>query len=311
MRLAPIFRQKFFDSNGNPLAGGFVYSYLAQTTTPEPTYSNADGTENLNPTELDANGEADIWLDPAISYKLTLTDSNNIPIMTIDKVSSIVGEDEIEDGAITQAKLAVDSVAEDKIVDASITEDKIGDQAVTTAKLGALSVTAAKIAADAVTTAKILDANVTTAKIADLAVTKGKLAALGELLSSACTTFSASGSYADVTNLTGSFTVVRGSLVVVAIVPSGTAFSQYGVANSTGALAGLYVKALRDATSLGEINACEFAGSTAGSWSKNVGGLLLWADLGVTPGTYTYKIQAKQNGTAGGLANVKMLVFEL
>ena len=53
--------------------------------------------------------------------------------------------------------------------------DDIEDSAVTTAKLTDLAVTAAKLAADAVETAKILDANVTTAKLADAGVTPPKI----------------------------------------------------------------------------------------------------------------------------------------
>ena len=50
----------------------------------------------------------------------------------------------------------------------------IEDLAVTTAKLAAGAVTAVKVAANAVETAKILDANVTTAKLADAGVTPPK-----------------------------------------------------------------------------------------------------------------------------------------
>ncbi len=34
----PNGRQQFFDNNGNPLAGGFVYTYIPGTTTPVNTY---------------------------------------------------------------------------------------------------------------------------------------------------------------------------------------------------------------------------------------------------------------------------------
>lgn len=78
----------------------------------------------------------------------------------------IVGTSNIVNGAVTNSKLATDSVSTIKIVDLAVTTNKIDN----------LAVTAGKIATDAVTTAKILDLNVTTAKINNLAITDTKLA---------------------------------------------------------------------------------------------------------------------------------------
>lgn len=33
---------QFFDNNGNPLAGGLIYTYAAGTTTPAATYTSSD-----------------------------------------------------------------------------------------------------------------------------------------------------------------------------------------------------------------------------------------------------------------------------
>lgn len=91
MNLSPVFRQRFFDSNGIPLNGGKLYSYQAGTTTPQATYLNAAGTTNTNPVILDADGYADVWLDPTISYKFMLADSGNATIWTVDNVSFASG----------------------------------------------------------------------------------------------------------------------------------------------------------------------------------------------------------------------------
>lgn len=91
MNLSPIFRQRFFDSNGVPLAGGQLYSYVAGTTTPLVTYSGSTGTTNTNPVVLDAYGYADVWLDPTLDYKLILEDSNNKVLWTVDNVSYPTG----------------------------------------------------------------------------------------------------------------------------------------------------------------------------------------------------------------------------
>ena len=48
---------QFFDSSGNPLTGGLLYSYAAGTTTPQATYtSSAGSTAHTNPIVLDAAG---------------------------------------------------------------------------------------------------------------------------------------------------------------------------------------------------------------------------------------------------------------
>jgi len=70
---------KVFDSNGNPLAGGKVYTYEAGTTTPKATYSDKELTvANANPVVLDSNGEAVIYLDG--TYKIDIKDSDDSQI---------------------------------------------------------------------------------------------------------------------------------------------------------------------------------------------------------------------------------------
>jgi hypothetical protein len=88
MILSPTIRQKFTNSNGVPLSGGKLYSYVAGTTTPLVTYSNSTGTTNTNPVILDSSGEANVWLDPALSYKFKLTDSADVVQWTVDNVTS-------------------------------------------------------------------------------------------------------------------------------------------------------------------------------------------------------------------------------
>ena len=79
----PIFRA--FDSAGDPLAGGLLYTYLANTSTPATTWSDyAGGTPNTNPVVLDTTGSATVRLDPTVSYKFVLTDSNGATQWTED-----------------------------------------------------------------------------------------------------------------------------------------------------------------------------------------------------------------------------------
>jgi hypothetical protein len=83
----PVFRA--FDANGNPLAGGKLYSYAAGTTTPLATYTDATGgTPNTNPVELDANGEASVWLG-SDAYKVVLQDATGAVLWTVDGIKSL------------------------------------------------------------------------------------------------------------------------------------------------------------------------------------------------------------------------------
>lgn len=87
----PMVKARFFDSNGDPLSGGLVYTYIAGTTTPLATYSDQEVTPNANPVVLDSNGEADIILADASTYKIVLKDADGVTQWTVDNVSGSVG----------------------------------------------------------------------------------------------------------------------------------------------------------------------------------------------------------------------------
>jgi hypothetical protein len=81
---------QFFTNTGAVLTGGKLYTYLAGTTTPEPTYTtNAGNVARTNPVVLDAAGRVpdggEIWISP-VSYKFVLKDSNDVLIATYDNV---------------------------------------------------------------------------------------------------------------------------------------------------------------------------------------------------------------------------------
>jgi len=139
--LTPVPKIQFFDANGNPLAGGKLYSYDAGTTAPRPTYTDyGGGTPNANPVILDSRGEANVWLDSAL-YKLKLTSATDVEIWTVDNVggaatlaqlaasggSALVGFIQAGTGAVTrtvQAKLReVASVLDFGAVGDGVTDD--------------------------------------------------------------------------------------------------------------------------------------------------------------------------------------------
>lgn len=95
MNLSPLPIQKFFDNNGRPLVGGLLFTYTAGTTTKIATYKDQAGTPNTNPIVLDYRGEANVWLDPTLTYKFVLapegdTDPPTKPIWTVDNISAAI-----------------------------------------------------------------------------------------------------------------------------------------------------------------------------------------------------------------------------
>jgi hypothetical protein len=67
------------------VSGGLLYSYVAGSTTPVPTYSDIDGTMNTNPIKLDAAGRAVIYL-PSGLYRFVLTDADGVAIRTYEAI---------------------------------------------------------------------------------------------------------------------------------------------------------------------------------------------------------------------------------
>ena len=87
--------QQFFSDNGVPLSGGKLYSYEAGTTTPQTTYTSANGvTAHANPIVLNSAGRVatgEIWLTAGQNYKFVLKTSTDITIATWDNITGING----------------------------------------------------------------------------------------------------------------------------------------------------------------------------------------------------------------------------
>lgn len=85
--LNPSPKVQFFDSNGDPLVGGKLYTYAAGTTTPLSTYADqGQSSTNTNPVILDSRGEANVWLGTTGLYKFVLTSSTGSTIWTVDNI---------------------------------------------------------------------------------------------------------------------------------------------------------------------------------------------------------------------------------
>ena len=84
--LAPVARQQFFDANGDPLANGFLYTFLSGTATPSPIYTtSALNVAHPNPARFDAGGFLTIYM-AAVSQKWRVEDQFNVVQYTVDPV---------------------------------------------------------------------------------------------------------------------------------------------------------------------------------------------------------------------------------
>ena len=93
--IAPDARMQFFDDQGNVLAGGLLFTYLAGTTTKRATFTDSTGgVSNQNPIELDAAGRTPdgVWLSQGVAYKFVLAPAND----TDPPASPMWSEDEIQ-----------------------------------------------------------------------------------------------------------------------------------------------------------------------------------------------------------------------
>lgn len=93
--LSPVFGAagQLFNDNGDPLAGGKIYTYLAGTTTNAATYTDSSGSiAHTNPIVLDGAGRVpngEIWLTDGIVYKFVVEDVNSVLIGTYDNLTGI------------------------------------------------------------------------------------------------------------------------------------------------------------------------------------------------------------------------------
>lgn len=93
--ISPTPKFQAFDSNGDPLVGGKLFTWENGTTTKKTTYTTEDqATPNTNPIILDSRGECDLWLDTGI-YTLGLypaSETNDPPtgsaIWTVNDITA-------------------------------------------------------------------------------------------------------------------------------------------------------------------------------------------------------------------------------
>ena len=83
---------QLFTNTGVVLSGGKLYTYLAGTSSPQPTWTDSTAvTPNANPIILDSAGRPpnEVWLQNNVAYKFILTDSTGVTLGTWDNVPGI------------------------------------------------------------------------------------------------------------------------------------------------------------------------------------------------------------------------------
>jgi hypothetical protein len=95
--IMPLPRFTGFDANGNPVAGGQLFTFIAGTSTPVATYSDVGLTvAHANPIILNSAGrpsngtsELGIYLTPGSSYKFVLQTATGATVWTQDNVAAV------------------------------------------------------------------------------------------------------------------------------------------------------------------------------------------------------------------------------
>lgn len=87
-------KMQFFDSSGNPLDGGLLYTCQAGAACPgttRATYTDYTGaTTNTNPVVLDSAGRAAVFINNALTYKFELQTSAAATLWEIDGIGGNV-----------------------------------------------------------------------------------------------------------------------------------------------------------------------------------------------------------------------------
>jgi hypothetical protein len=88
----PEGRQRYYNNDGTPCAGGKLWTYAAGTSTPKTTWADeAGGVANPNPITLDAKGEAVIYWNGAYKVDLKQADGTQVTGYPVDNLKTDPG----------------------------------------------------------------------------------------------------------------------------------------------------------------------------------------------------------------------------
>ncbi len=231
-----VFDDVAIDLEGNALAD-IEITVTDHSDNAVAIYSSKTGGAKANPFETDATGLVQFWAPPG-SYKIIFSDTEIVPRVSdrtvywesISGDSDGIGGTQLEDGAVTEAKLADSSVEAAKIGSSAIQYNHLADDSVRTAAIQAGAVGASEIATGAVDSAEL----------ATGAVTVGKYV-LGAAIDHNVGSFSFNQNwtmFAQLEGLTsGAFYLVWGNWATISGPGTEMRFVTNGSANATGRLA--------------------------------------------------------------------------
>jgi hypothetical protein len=118
--LTPTPKMQFSDTNGIPLAGGFVFTYAAGTSSQLATFTDStEAAQNTNPVVLDAGGFANIWLG-SNAYRFVVQDANGVQQYTTDNITGN-NLNALSSSAFVEAALGTGIVGQDVLAGNSAT----------------------------------------------------------------------------------------------------------------------------------------------------------------------------------------------
>lgn len=130
-------------------------------------YNGSEWTKAITLAEVSDSGALAALENIDLSY---VTDAGALAAL------STVGSSQIDDDAITNAKIAVNAITSDVIAAGAITTTTIADDAISTAKIAAGAITAGEIAANTITATEIAAGAVTATEIAADTITANEIA---------------------------------------------------------------------------------------------------------------------------------------
>jgi len=209
-------RAYYTDGSGEPLAGGQLFFFLSDTSTPTGTWNDDERLNlNSNPIILDSAGRLpnDVFLDPSVTYKVVLKAANDVTIWTADPVNDPNAESIVSletrlttaEGNITANASAVQSL--DTRVDVAEGDITAQATAITALEADITDLNAGVTGnASAITT---LDARVTTAE-GDITANASAITALESSVTSL--EFDVSGNASAITALDTRVTTAEGNI---------------------------------------------------------------------------------------------------
>lgn len=276
VRLIDILAAGAVDASGEPLGSGKVYVYSAGTTAPKTVYQDWElTTPHKHPITLDAAGRAEVYTDARV--KLSFFDADDNSLYSVDHVGISDGDivtDDIADGAVGTTQIADGAITNDKIADGSIDGSKFDD--------------------DTIPNTVLTGANL-----------ESSASGSGPYNRSTNT-------YDDVTNLSVSFTATGGKDIDVYLKNEDAVNPSFvGLAQSNSAEGFLKLVRIDSGNNSVDVGIVTFQTSGSNAYKQTMApGGVLFVDEDVAEDTYTYKLQAKGDGTTNTLVEYCKLVVE-